>query len=425
MKRYILIFLAWLPLLGGAQTREEIDKVIDNIAKEIATTYFSEYRDSFPENKKSASSIYEYSYRYFGNNAKHPVPKSILDLMQIARNFDEKVHDRNYVRSEVDKHIRLNIKDITGFKARIYSIINTLEVKNSADIVEVNPPNQLVGDDSIRSKNEEYVTLKEDMDENYEKTKRYITYLENQRDEIKTENAELKTRIQEQSIKINDLEVKQQGENNYQLLWLLVPTFILGYYANVLLRRKSKKKNKSQKRKVLAKPKPTATIENTKPVMHQSTPTTVNSPSKLGEWLIVHASEVGKSHLISNPPVPCQDNHAILALEDNWGIAVSCDGAGSAKLSHEGSEFISEEAIKLFQRIIKENDWIKTSRLPKEEDWEKICLKAFKKLRYDLEVYAKAKKVPVSELASTIIVVVYSPIGLLSAHIGDGKSWVS
>jgi hypothetical protein len=140
------------------------------------------------------------------------------------------------------------------------------------------------------------------------------------------------------------------------------------------------------------------------------------------QWLIVHASEIGKSHLSEDPSVPCQDNHACWDLKNGWGIAVSCDGAGSAKLSHEGSKFISVKAIELFKSIVEENNWINKNELPNGDDWTIIAKKTLLKLRYDLDQFALSKALKSSDLACTIILLIYSPIGILTTHIGDGRA---
>ncbi len=53
---------------------------------------------------------------------------------------------------------------------------------------------------------------------------------------------------------------------------------------------------------------------------------------------MVGASVAIKSHTDAVPPLPCQDSYKILTLPHNWGIAVVCDGAGSAKYADEGSK---------------------------------------------------------------------------------------
>lgn len=61
-------------------------------------------------------------------------------------------------------------------------------------------------------------------------------------------------------------------------------------------------------------------------------------------------------------------------------------------------------------------------KLPTNKEWRTLSRKAFKKLRYDLEQFAKSSDVNSRELACTVIVVIYSPIGLLMTHLGDGRA---
>lgn len=140
------------------------------------------------------------------------------------------------------------------------------------------------------------------------------------------------------------------------------------------------------------------------------------------EWVVVHASEIGKSHKEGSPPIPCQDNHSVKSLAGGWGIAISCDGAGSAKLSHKGSKFIAQAAIQVFERIIKEQEWMKNQVLPKPKEWNSIAHDAMKELLAGLNSYAQKENILLSDLACTIIVVIYSPMGILCSHIGDGRA---
>lgn len=140
------------------------------------------------------------------------------------------------------------------------------------------------------------------------------------------------------------------------------------------------------------------------------------------EWIVVHASEIGKSHEQGNPPIPCQDSHSVKKLGNSWGIAISCDGAGSAKLSHKGSKFVAQAAIQVFERIIKEQEWIENQVLPKSKEWNSITRDSMKELLGGLNSYAQKENILLSDLACTIIVVIYSPIGILCSHIGDGRA---
>ena len=56
-------------------------------------------------------------------------------------------------------------------------------------------------------------------------------------------------------------------------------------------------------------------------------------------WVAAYASVIGNGHIQTN--TPCQDNCEHIKVNDDWGVAVVCDGAGSAKFSHIGSDFVS------------------------------------------------------------------------------------
>lgn len=140
------------------------------------------------------------------------------------------------------------------------------------------------------------------------------------------------------------------------------------------------------------------------------------------EWRVLHASQIGKSHITAKPEIPCQDSHAVKYLREGWGIAVVCDGAGSAKHSDKGSAFVVNEAIKLFSKIIEENKWIEKGILPPENTWKNLCTKALQKLCYDTKEHSKIIGVSFKDLACTIIVVIYTPFGLIYTHIGDGRA---
>ncbi|MBK9284039.1 MAG: protein phosphatase 2C domain-containing protein [Sphingobacteriaceae bacterium] len=141
-------------------------------------------------------------------------------------------------------------------------------------------------------------------------------------------------------------------------------------------------------------------------------------------WFIVSASAIGKSHIIDS--IPCQDNHYCLSIDKEWGIIISCDGAGSAKNSHIGSKYISNEIAPLyFKDLILSNQWNSKNNLPTQEEWEVLARKTFINIYDDLINFALENKFETSSLACTIIVLIYSPIGLLISHIGDGRAGYS
>lgn len=138
------------------------------------------------------------------------------------------------------------------------------------------------------------------------------------------------------------------------------------------------------------------------------------------DWFVVGASAIGKSHITSNKP--CQDNHYCENIGNGWGIAISCDGAGSADNSDLGSEYIAKNAFKILKKFIDKKQYHKKNTLPSDGEWNDIAKKTFIQLHQNLEEFAKSKSVEINSVACTVIAVIYSPIGLLVAHLGDGRA---
>ncbi len=138
-------------------------------------------------------------------------------------------------------------------------------------------------------------------------------------------------------------------------------------------------------------------------------------------WLVLAESVIGKSHI--DRKQPCQDNHFNLPLKNNWGIAVVCDGAGSVQNSHLGSSFTAKEAVpRYFKELIEREGWIEKNTLPHVEVWNILAKKELQNCYGALKIFADSAGYEVQSLACTVIIVVYSPLGLLVAHIGDGRA---
>lgn len=156
-----------------------------------------------------------------------------------------------------------------------------------------------------------------------------------------------------------------------------------------------------------------------------------------GAWHVFGCSMQGNDHLKMNPIVPCQDNHYMLSIDEQWGIAVVCDGAGSHKYSHFGSKFVSQFVAEQVCKSIKETNFYQSHTLPSEEGWRNWCKALVWQTRQALGDYVEAQKkqmedIDIGNVGCTLIFAVYSPYGILSAHIGDGragyrnaKSWQS
>jgi hypothetical protein len=145
--------------------------------------------------------------------------------------------------------------------------------------------------------------------------------------------------------------------------------------------------------------------------------------TKSNNWFVIASSSIGKYHLEASPPIPCQDSHYIRKLENGWGVAIVCDGAGSKKNSHIGSKYIAEKAGELFIEYFDFKKWNHLQKLPEEQVWKKFCKKLLSKLlNDDLQKFARENSYDLDSLGCTIIVVIYSKFGLLTTHIGDGRA---
>ena len=138
------------------------------------------------------------------------------------------------------------------------------------------------------------------------------------------------------------------------------------------------------------------------------------------EWIIVGASVQGNEHISMD--MPCQDSHAYEYIRDGWGIAIISDGAGSAKWPHIGSAASAACAMAHFKDLIEKEEWIEKGTLPSDIEWMKSSYHVLKAVRNELELLAKNNKCDIKDFNATIIVIIHSPIGLLSVHIGDGRA---
>ncbi len=140
------------------------------------------------------------------------------------------------------------------------------------------------------------------------------------------------------------------------------------------------------------------------------------------KWIVVGASVAGKSHTNAPILVPCQDSHCITFITESWGVAVVCDGAGSARHADLGATFVAQNTAQLLVNAVEKNEWHKQTTLPDYNTWQQWAYSTLAQVRHNLEDYAQTLQVPATDLACTLIAVVFSPIGLLTVHIGDGRA---
>ena len=267
-----------------------------------------------------------------------------------------------------------------------------------------------------------------------------IKELKNQNKALVEENAELKEEIAE-------LKGKNPGDNedfSYYWIIILIILMLLGAYVYhlhkkgnkilskfiLLLSKRSNVNNRTTTRKPIPEPTPSTTskpspIPNPNPVPQPvSEPRPQLQTEKFAvenkEWIIVGASVIGRGHIESN--MPCQDSNSYVSLDNGWGIAITSDGAGSAKHSHVGSKIVVTRAKSYFEQLIISSSWYKNNILPDDITWSKAAFKALKAVRDDMQKFAEEKQAKLESFAATVIVVVHTPMGLLVAHIGDGRA---
>ncbi|TAH20811.1 MAG: protein phosphatase 2C domain-containing protein [Cytophagales bacterium] len=142
--------------------------------------------------------------------------------------------------------------------------------------------------------------------------------------------------------------------------------------------------------------------------------------SKNSLWTVVYASVIGNLHVREG--MPCQDACAIKDLAEGWGIAVVADGAGSCQHSDKGAQQTVYLAIQHFANTVYKNQWIEKNNLPAQSQWDRLALENLMRIRDDLQTFSKQNQLPFESLSCTIIVLIYSPVGLLITHIGDGRA---
>jgi Protein phosphatase 2C len=234
------------------------------------------------------------------------------------------------------------------------------------------------------------------------------------RDEIERLNNEIE-RLNNENEQLRNGTIQLETESDPSEIWLvvfvlstlgiIVSSVMLGrYYMN---KRQRKKQGKKESISSVQTPDVSAIA--------------IANISSTQKWVVMADSVIGKSHIASG--IPCQDAHFIKPIRWNWGIAIVCDGAGSAKNSHKGSEFTATEALpRFFEELVNKEGWIERNRLPTQEEWREKATAQFKQALLALMHVAKNNNVDIASLACTAIVVIYSPLGLLVAHIGDGRA---
>jgi len=176
-------------------------------------------------------------------------------------------------------------------------------------------------------------------------------------------------------------------------------------------REKSEEKSIKAKRKSEEKSIPFTTEEFSNPLDRYRNST---------KWRGIHAKQVGHSHLRSEPPVPCQD--ATLAVSKPLPAIFVADGAGSARLSHLGSQAVVENLSEFITS--QGEDSIYHELLDREEiddeEGEEYADSLIKRAIETLQELSHKEKCPVDALKCTLLIAVLGKNRLFGLKVGDG-----
>lgn len=134
-------------------------------------------------------------------------------------------------------------------------------------------------------------------------------------------------------------------------------------------------------------------------------------------YLILGASIIGKYHVVEGSQ--CQDCHKYKYLGDGWGIAIVSDGAGSASNAQRGSNAICNIGLGLLDELI--TTYKNANKLPEEKEWALEARAIFEMLKEIFVKTAESESVDHKTFNATALMLIYTPLGMLVAHIGDGR----
>ncbi len=147
---------------------------------------------------------------------------------------------------------------------------------------------------------------------------------------------------------------------------------------------------------------------------------TLSAINKEQHWMILAGSVQGKSHISSD--IPRQDAFALLKIAKGWSVCAVADGAGSCPLSHVGANYVVTSVVKLVKEWVLKTELLKHKELPSENTWKETATDIFLQQRKKLEQFAEKHAYILKDLSSTLIVLVITPFGILTAHVGDGRA---
>lgn len=137
-------------------------------------------------------------------------------------------------------------------------------------------------------------------------------------------------------------------------------------------------------------------------------------------WMITGATVTGNSHHATGEH--CQDAHHTEVWDNGWGVAAVSDGAGTASKSHLASALLVKKATEFAQRLVEKMGWAERNELPSRQEWAHQAIDLMQTMQDSIMRFARLYDIPPTMLHATLIVVIFSPRGLMLTHIGDGRA---
>ena len=126
-------------------------------------------------------------------------------------------------------------------------------------------------------------------------------------------------------------------------------------------------------------------------------------------WNMIQCAVQGRGHISTE--TPCQDKTYVCCENDTYVIALA-DGAGSARLSHYGAEYVTKRACEM---LVADFDMFHA-----ETDGVAIKRKVIGDLSSGLKAEAVKHDCQIKDLASTLLVAAIKEDKYILIHIGDG-----
>lgn len=140
----------------------------------------------------------------------------------------------------------------------------------------------------------------------------------------------------------------------------------------------------------------------------------------MDDWVIAKGSVIGSRHI--EDQTPCQDAFQVVYNNDlDFGIALISDGAGSAKSSETGSNFIVNKAPEIIESKLSGITFSDVFK-KEHEDIENIFIDILTELKGLLFEFSTENEIPFKDLAATVIILLFNAEGLICSHIGDGRA---